>query len=139
MDERFGKAYKLCSKKIIASIFTEGQTIKSFPIRLIYLLTPLPTEKSFQVVFSVPKKKFKKAPDRNRVKRLLREVVRKNKIELEDYLTAESKQLALFLIYLGEEIMTYNEMERKIVSLFSRLLTELKNNDLIQVDESIKE
>jgi ribonuclease P protein component len=103
--------------------------VKQFPFLAKFCKQELPSKEVFQVVFSVSKRKFKKAADRNRIKRLMRETVRKNKHALEDYLKNQDEQLALFLIYTNLEIMTYEEMNRKIVLLFERLITELKTND----------
>lgn len=124
MDQSFGKSYKLCSKKVIESLFKEGKTIRSFPYKLVYKTCDLPTETSFQLAIAVPKRQFKRAPDRNRIKRLIREAVRKNKGLIEKNST-ENKQLALFLIFIGKEINTYQDTESKIVSLFRRLRKEL--------------
>jgi ribonuclease P protein component len=129
MNERLGKSYKLTSKIIIESLYNDGQTVKQFPFLTKFSKQELPTREKFQVVFSVSKRKFKKAPDRNRIKRLMRETVRKNKHTLENYLIDNNEQLALFLIYTNTEIMTYEEMNRKIVLLFERLITQLKTND----------
>lgn len=129
MNERLGKSYKLKSKIIIESLFNDGETVKQFPFLIKFCKQELPSKEVFQVVFSVSKRKFKKAPDRNRIKRLMRETVRKNKHALEDYLKNQDEQLALFLIYTNAEIMTYEEMNRKIVLLFERLITQLKTND----------
>ena len=131
MNERFGKEYKLCSKKIIDELFKTGRHIKSFPLRFIYKKKVLTTGQRFQVVISVPKKRFKKAPDRNRLKRLIREAVRKNKHALESFLLQKDEQVALFLIYIGQEILTYAEIEAKIVKAFNRLIEELKSENNI--------
>ena len=129
MNERLGKSYKLTSKKIIESLYNDGELVKKFPFLAKFSKQELPSKEVFQVVFSVSKRKFKKAADRNRIKRLMRETVRKNKHALEDYLKNHDEQLALFLIYTNLEIMTYEEMNRKIVLLFERLITQLKIND----------
>jgi ribonuclease P protein component len=129
MNERLGKSYKLKSKIIIESLYNDGELVKQFPFLAKFCKQELPSKEVFQVVFSVSKRKFKKAPDRNRIKRLMRETVRKNKHALEDYLKNRDEQLALFLIYTNTEIMTYEEMNRKIVLLFERLITQLKTND----------
>lgn len=129
MNERLGKSYKLKSKKIIESLFNDGETVKQFPFLVKFCKQELPSKEVFQVVFSVSKRKFKKAPDRNRIKRLMRETLRKNKHGLEEYLKTNNQQLALFLIYTNTEIMTYEEMNRKIVLLFERLTKQLKTND----------
>lgn len=129
MNQKFGKTYKLCSKKVIAAVFQKKQAIKVYPLRLFYLETPLNTTSTFQITFAVPKKKLKRAPDRNRVKRLLKEALRKNKGSLEDFLFKENKQLALFLVYTSDEVFSFETAERKIVLILNRLIVELKNNE----------
>lgn len=128
MDETFGKPYRLCSRKVMNAVFSEGRTMKRHPIKLVYLSTPLPTNKSFQVAISVPKKIFKRAPDRNRIKRLIREILRKNKHDLEEVLTQKNEQLALFLIYFGQDLLTYATLEKKLVRLLDNLVQELRDS-----------
>lgn len=126
MDERFGKEYKLCSKKIIDLIFKEGKVIKSYPFMVRYIFTELDTPKKFQIVISVPKSRFKKAVDRNRMRRLIKEAVRKKKHILETSDKLENKQIALFLIYSNKEKESYHAIVNKIEALFLRLTEEIK-------------
>ena len=122
MDERFGKKYKLCSKTVMTSIFEVGKQEKTYPFLLRYLAVDLKTDTKFQIVISVPKRKFKRAVDRNRIKRLIREAVRKKKYILEEGLSTENQQLALFLIYTASEEETYQRILNKIEVLFLRLV-----------------
>lgn len=125
MDQTFGKAYKLCSKKVMQTVFESGASLKKYPLKLVYKTTELPTEKPFQVALSVPKRKFKRAPDRNRVKRIIREVIRKNKSSLETILTTNNQQIAIFIIYIGQDVLSYAEIEIKLVRLLDKLVKEL--------------
>jgi len=127
MDQTFGKAYKLCSQKAIDVIFEDKKSIRQFPFVMHYHLMELPTEKSFQVVISAPKRIFRKAHDRNKIKRLMREAFRKNKIILEDYLTTNNLQLALFLVYTSKDELSYSLLMGKMERLLSKLTDELKN------------
>lgn len=122
MDQSFGKEYKLCSKKVMDTIFEEGKTEKVYPFLLRYLNVDLKTEKRFQIVIAVPKRKFKRAVDRNRIKRLIREAVRKKKYIIEQAMTDEEQQLALFLIYTSSQEETYQKIIDKIEALFLRLV-----------------
>ncbi|RYM33926.1 ribonuclease P protein component [Brumimicrobium glaciale] len=122
MDESFGKEYKLCSKKVMTSIFEDGKQEKVYPFLLRYLAVDLKTNTRFQIVIAVPKRKFKRAVDRNRIKRLIREAVRKKKHIIEQSMTAEEPQLALFLIYTSNEEETYQRIINKIEALFLRLV-----------------
>ena len=69
MDYSLGKAYKLCSVKRIDRLFSEGKRLKAYPITVMLQETDEEMEHSFQVLFSVPKKRLKHAHDRNYVKR----------------------------------------------------------------------
>ena len=128
MDQRLGKAYKLCSKKVIEDVFDSGRKLKQYPFVLQYKNTELPTKKCFQIVTSVPKRIHKKAVTRNRIKRLMREVVRKKKHIIEENFPQNEKQLALFLIYTGKKEEDYSFLLNKIELLFERLI-KLKKED----------
>lgn len=125
MNEKFGKEYKLCSQKLIGSIFETKQGVKSYPFVLHYKELPLPIDKSFQVVLSVPKRNFKKAHDRNKIKRQMKEIIRKNKSELETLLNDQKQQFGLFLIFTGREELEFNLMTKKILQLLEKLTNEL--------------
>ncbi|MEX1190360.1 MAG: ribonuclease P protein component [Brumimicrobium sp.] len=129
MDERLGKAYKLCSKKVIDDLFKNGHQIKQYPFILQFDYALLPTKKKFQIVTSVPKRIHKKAVQRNRIKRLMREVIRKKKHLIEENFSSDEKQLALFLIYTGKKEESYSLLLNKIEVLFERLMNaEEKSN-----------
>lgn len=133
MDESLGKSYKLCSKKIIDSIFESGKRIHSFPFMLSYQQCELPINKvPFQLVIAVPKKLYKRAYQRNRIKRLMKECVRKNKHILEDFLRQESnknKQFALFLVYRHHEELTYVQLYQKTIKLIEKLISTIESNE----------
>jgi len=121
MNESFGKEYKLCSQKLIKDLFDSGNKSYTFPFAYHYKLTNLSTSAGFQVTISVPKRKFKHAHDRNRIKRLIREAIRKNKLILEEPLKVNQKQLALFLIYSHDAEIDFNSLIQKIKTLFLKL------------------
>lgn len=131
-DNSFGKDYKLCSKRVIDELFVSGETLKQYPLRLLFLIDPIHSsdKTTFQIVISVPKKKIRKAHDRNKIKRMLRELVRNNKHELEHQLTNEQVKLALFLIYSDSTELDYSIMEKKFKKLIQQLqnkITHVKN------------
>src|SRR4051812_9620085 len=97
----FGKDERLKREQHIETLFRSGKAFSVFPIRFIWRILPREADECFpvRVGFSVPKKKFRKAVARNRIKRLLREAWRLQKQELYDALPPET-QLHLFLIFL---------------------------------------
>ena len=123
--EHFGKAYKLCSRKTIDSLFKEGKQLRAFPLTAYYLESKSIEKVPFQVVLSAPKRLFKRAHDRNYVKRLIKEVLRREKQPLEDLLNASGKQLSLFIVYTNKEILTYPELEKCVRKLIGKLMAEL--------------
>jgi len=108
----FKKGERLCSKKIIDKLFTEGESILSFPVKIVFLPCELPSMFPVQVGFSVGKKIFKKAVQRNLIKRRMREAYRLNKNEL--YQKLGDKQLAVFIIFIGKTILDYKEIESSV-------------------------
>lgn len=133
MNQQFGKEYKLCSKKIIGYLFENGTRLSSFPFALTYTFVALPNPNSpFQVVISVPKRIYKHAHDRNRIKRLVRECLRKNKHILEDFLTSESnnkRQMALFLVYRHNEEIDYETLMKKMSKLLLTLTSSIDKHE----------
>lgn len=125
MDQSFGKAYKLCNKRQIDSIFETGRTQKQYPFIARYKPMELNSDKPFQMVISAPKKMFRSAVKRNRIKRICREAVRKNKTELESWLSENQAQLGIFLLYTGKEEMTHDGLERKTQQLFHKIIEDL--------------
>jgi ribonuclease P protein component len=129
-DQKFGKEYKLCSKKLIDELFNSGSSVKQYPLRMLFCKMPAEYEVQtpFQIVFAVPKKKIRAAHDRNYVKRMLREIFRKNKRELEEALNANQMKLALFLIYSEKEIIDFSVLEKKTLKLIQQLILSLAHD-----------
>jgi len=127
MDQTLGKEYKLCSQKIIGAIYEDKKVVKQFPLLIHFKIIPLPEAVPFQLVFSAPKRTFRKAHDRNRIKRLLRETVRKNKLILESFFNEKNIQVALFLVYTNKEELPYDVLFRKTEQLFQKLIVQIQN------------
>ncbi|MFK5972928.1 MAG: ribonuclease P protein component [Flavobacteriaceae bacterium] len=119
----FPKKEKLKSKKLFEKLFAEGKSISNYPVKLLYLKSELPTSVKFQVGVAVPKKNFKSAVDRNRIKRLLREAYRLNK-----HLVLNNSEggFAFLFLYLGKELPTYVAVEKNVQTLLKKFI---KNTD----------
>ncbi len=129
MSEHFGKPYKLCSRKMIDRLFKEGKQLRAFPLTVYYLENESTEKVPFQVVLSAPKRQFKRAHDRNYVKRLMKEVLRREKQPLEDILSEQEKQLALFIVYGNKEVLSYPELEKSVRKLIGKLIGELTGKE----------
>ncbi len=115
----FSKSERLTNVKLIESVFTSTEIFKAFPVIFIYRLMDLHGSSNFQVLFSVSKKKFKHAVDRNRIKRLMRESFR---LQKPNFISAlgERKLIGAF-IYTNKEITDYSRIYKAIEKLISQL------------------
>jgi len=122
---KFPKEEHLCRKKLIEELFGRGSSFGLYPLRLVWLPATAPTTAPPQVLVSVSKRNFKRAVDRNYLKRLLREAYRLNKYRL---LEAEGGHLVdrLAIIYTGKEKKPFALVEKKLISGLERLLSDAR-------------
>jgi ribonuclease P protein component len=102
-----GKTERLKSRKAIDKLFKEGKKFSAPPFRIFYVVT---VEKGIQFGAGVSTRNFKKAVDRNRIKRLIRESWRLQKITLQDKLLSLNKGLHVFFIYTEKELPAYKQV-----------------------------
>lgn len=129
MNQKFGKPYRLCSKKRIENLYQMGNEIKQYP----YYLKWQSSENQivpFQVVLVVPKKKYRLATTRNKIRRYIREAIRIEKDALETLLKEKDLSLALFLIYSGDVDMRIHKTRNDIKKLFTKLCTTIQNENI---------
>ncbi len=123
------KAFKLCSLKKIEALYQNGRLINVFPLRVLYLLEEnapeMEASEVFQVLFSAPKRRFKRAHDRNYIKRLMREVLRKNKTALMTTLQQNNKKLVFSLTFVADERPNYQLLEQKLCKALDQLIKEI--------------
>ena len=117
MDQGFGKAEKLKSKKLIDQLFAEGKGVKSFPLKLIYTSFETEGDAQLKTGVSVPKKLVKTAVKRNRIKRLMREVFRKNKYLVTSQLSSSH---AFMFIYISREEISYEKLEASMIKVLEK-------------------
>jgi ribonuclease P protein component len=120
MNFRFRKSEKLKSSKTIEKLFSEGKSFTKFPLKLVFL--PQELEKPTQAAFAVPKRSFKLAVDRNRIKRQLRETYRLHKPLI---ITNNGKNFALLFLYFSKDKPKYAELEKAMTSLLKKLRDEI--------------
>lgn len=118
----FGKAEKLCSKLLIDELFKSGKSFKQYPLRVVYKQLETSNAEA-KVLVSVPKKRFKKAVSRNKIKRQIRETYRLGKADLLEKWYNEEKYFALAFVYIGNEIPEYAELNKSM----QKVIEQLKN------------
>ena len=118
----FPKNERLKSRKLIERVFQDGNNLKQYPLKLLYLKADLPVEVKCQAAMAVPKKRIKHAVKRNRIKRLMREAYRLNKASIFNRIVGN---YALLFLYIGKESPDYREVERAMKTLLLQFLNEI--------------
>jgi ribonuclease P protein component len=118
-SEKFPKEERLSSQKIIEELFSKGSSNYLYPFRIIMLGRNEDIKKLPQVLISVPQRNFRKAVDRNRIRRQIKEAYRKNKSGI---FSEKNVIMPLYLaiIYSAKEKIEYKELERKLISILLR-------------------
>ena len=118
----FSKKERICSKLTIERVLDKRQKIFVYPYKCFYDFTPASEEADVnRILISVPKRSFKHAVDRNRLKRLTREAYRLNHRQEFDNQLPEGIRTDLILFYVGRELLPYNLIEDKIIEILHRL------------------
>lgn len=123
--ERFtlSKEERICSKKLINELFTgNGRSMTAFPLRVVFMKrTIVDDQPRAAMLVSVPKRYFKHAVDRNRVKRQVREAFRRNKSIIIQNLTDDHDAVAMAFVWLTNEKYPSSEVENRMVRLLTRI------------------
>ncbi len=127
MNRKFPKTEKLKSAKTIEKLFLVGKTHSKFPVKIFFLTQTSSPEGKENIetnlaAFAVPKRNFKSAVDRNRVKRQLREAYRLNKNILEEI---HGKKFVMLFLYFGKVKPQYVDLEKAMLKLLEKLRDEM--------------
>ena len=118
----FNKEERLCNIKLIDKLYHGGSSFLVYPFRVLWMPAAADSIFPVQVLISVPKKRFKRAVDRNLLKRRIREIYRLQKSEdLFPFLNQRSEKIILGINYIGNEIAEYTFLEKKFISAIQRL------------------
>ena len=119
----FKKEERIVSNLLIETLFEKGNSLSlnAYPLRAVYVKTEHREGCApVQLLISVPKKKFKHAVDRNRVKRQIREAYRNNKSLLEGTVE-EGQMLLIVIIWLSDKHFATKEIEKRVISLLKQM------------------
>ena len=124
----YQKKDKLKSRKQTQNLFSTGKAINVFPIKLIYTIEAIDTEGILQAGVGAPTRTFRKAVQRNRVKRLLREAYRLEKPNFLSQFTLVGKRINLFFLYGNAEVLPQLEIQNKVRNALALLVQKLNAN-----------
>lgn len=122
----YNKTEKLKSRKLLEQLFAQGKTFLVFPIKVFYL--PIPNAENevlVQAGVGTSSRNFKNATDRNRIKRLLRESYRLNKLPLHGFLKEQHKNVAVFFLYIDKTLPQQNILQQKMPLVLDKLMKNL--------------
>lgn len=123
-DFSFKKGERLSRKKSISSLFQSGRSVMSYPLRLLYNRTEA-GQFPAQVAISVPKRLFKKAVDRNLLKRRIKEAYRLQKPEFYALLGEENTRLNLVIQYQHREILDYQTIQSGLQKGLKKMIRKI--------------
>jgi len=127
--KKFTKEERLCSRKLLDLLFKNGSSFLLYPFRVSYLFVPGDSAFPAQVVINVSKKRFKRAHDRNLIKRRTREAYRILKSSaLYPLLDHPDQLLLLSLQFIGKEHYEYAYFEKKLAGVLQKLILTIKRD-----------
>jgi ribonuclease P protein component len=121
----YNKFEKLKSRKQIELLFAQGKSISSFPVKVFYLSVEHTPAQPVQVGVGVSARNFKKAVDRNTIKRRMREAYRLHKLPLHEHLIAKQKSLAVFILWIDKQLPTTAALQDLMPTVLEKLIKQL--------------
>jgi len=122
----FSKTEHLCGEKRITRLYTQGDAFIAFPMRVVFLIEPKSDSEPSNVLVSVPKKRFKRAVKRNRLKRLMREAYRLNKKSFIEKLEEKQLQIHIAFNYVSDEVLDFPTIEKKMKLSLQKLIDKIE-------------
>lgn len=124
---RFTKSERIHSKSEIDSLFLTGESLFVYPFKIIIKTSDTVSLPRVKILISVPKKKYSKAVDRNRIKRLIRESYRLNKNVLLNHLNDNHPSLQIAFIYVDKKIAPYSSIEKSMIKSLDKILSWIQS------------
>ena len=121
----FKKEERLYGRVALDAVYLSGKHFSNSYFKFIFLKVEVGDEPPCRVVFSVPKKNFKKAVDRNRIKRQMRETYRLQKHHFYQQLSEKKTQLHLYVIYSGKRLISFADLQESLVKGIQMVVSKL--------------
>lgn len=126
MKFTLGKEERLKSNRSIQELLRQGKTVSGYPLKMYWNFSPdLQQKYPARAAISVPKRKFRRAVDRNLMKRRIREAYRLNKHILYETLDQRQQKIQLIILLLSDEFIPYTQLEKGIRELLLKLVNKL--------------
>ena len=129
MRNTLGKDERLKSRKKMEVLFQKGNSFLKSPIRVLWMFSDKELLFPAQIMFTVPKKSFKKSTDRNRIKRLMREAYRMNKGQIYEPLSNKGVYVIVAFIYTGNRLPEWKDINDKIILTLQRLAIDIEKSE----------
>jgi ribonuclease P protein component len=121
-----GKEERLKSNLSIQELLKHGSVESMYPLKIYWDFSPDPHQKyPARAAISVPKRKFRRAVDRNLMKRRLREAYRLNKNMLYEILDQHQQKIQLIILLLSDEFIPYDQLEKGMYEILRQLVNKL--------------
>ena len=118
----FPKSERLCSKKSIEKLFASGKNLFHYPVKALYFVdNNTAPENPLQVLFVVPKKRFKHAVKRNRLRRQMREAFRHNKHSTLEWCQNNNLEVRIAFIYISSETVDFKVISNAIQNILKAI------------------
>lgn len=123
------KAERVTGAKRVDAIFSLGKSFISYPLRVVYLAHEQNFAAKCSILVTVPKKRLKKAVDRNRVKRLIRESYRLNKELVNKIEFNDVHKLDIAFVYVKNGVADYNEINKAMQKALNQIANLIQARD----------
>ena len=119
----FSKQERICNRNDFQKLLSDGQSLFCYPFRCMYSWNET-TSFSARIAVSVSKRRIRKAVDRNRIKRLIRESYRLEKEILYQKHNNTAQSMDMLIIYAETKIFSFYFIRKKIIELINRLIEQ---------------
>lgn len=118
----FPKQERISSCLAIEQLVRSRNIVNRYPVKCYYVVAPVTEEISMsRVAVSVPKRLFKRAVDRNYIKRLIRESYRLNKVRCLEPLSVSERYADMLFLYMGKDKPSFQQIQRIIIEILEHI------------------